>query len=259
MATIDTIEEQLHRDLLGFWDSQLRIRRVENSLHVAYPLLHPNGWQISFTVEVEQAPTQHFRLTDNGQTLRWLEDAGVTGKKAHDYLQERCTFFGLALDGYELTRTTFRFFSATEIELFAEGLQAIAYLYFRAEPQIQREGVVRNAFETLLQKSRLKKCPYNSLSGQLIPQIHFDYVIEDDDLTACKLFERKTELRQSLEIWGFRFYDLHEADPDVKRLIVYNPDVGRWDNETVQLAEGICDAFIPFNDGKRIKNFLKAA
>lgn len=235
------------------------MRCEDNSLHVAYPLLHPNGWQISFTIELEKGPTQHFRLTDNGQTLRWLEDAGVSGKKAHDYLQERCTFFGLTLDGCELTRTGFKFFSAIEIELFAEGLQAIAYLYFRAEPQILREGVVRNAFETVLQKSRLKKCQYNSLKGRLIPQIQFDYVIEDDNLTACKLFERKTELRQSLEIWGFRFYDLHVAAPNVKRLIVYNPDVGRWDNETVQLAEGICDAFIPFNDGDRIENFLKAA
>jgi len=254
------ILSELRQGLVSFWDSQLQVRQEGNSFHIAYPLLHPNGWQISFTLECLDAPARHFRLTDNGRILRWLKDVGVSGQKFRSYLQERCAFFGVTLDQRELTCVSAnKMFTPTEIELYAEGLQAIAYLYYRAEPHSQGLGVVRQAFETILQSTNVTKRHDTVLKGRLISEIHFDYVVESTDVTACKLFERKTDLRQSLEIWGFRFHDLHEYNPHVKRLVVYNPEVGRWDDETIQLAQGICDEFIPYDDGQRIKHFLHAA
>ncbi len=247
----------MRQSLLAFWDDQLRFRIDGTTCHIAYPLLAPDGWQIAFSLQCIMAPVTHFRLTDNGRTMQWLDDCCVSGRNAMAHLEERCKFLELSRDGRELVKVSAKPFTPEQIELFAEGLQAIAYLYYRAEPHSFSIGVVRTTFENVLRAGNLKLRSESSLAGKLIPQIHFDYVVQSHNLTACKLFERKTDLKQNLEMWGFRFYDLHERDPAVRRLIVYNHEVGRWDDDTMTLGAGICDEFIPFNDGSRILRCLE--
>ena len=62
---------EIKSGLLQFWSEQLRCTVEENALHIAYPLLMPDGWQLSFSL-YRNTITEVYELSDNGKIMDYL-------------------------------------------------------------------------------------------------------------------------------------------------------------------------------------------
>lgn len=256
---MNTIAKEIRSGLLGFWDEQLDLRVVEDAIHVAYPLLMPDGWQVSFSLYQSGVVGRIYELSDNGRVLDYLDDCLVSGKKVDAIIKERCEFFNISLDGRCLIHRFSKAPSPLDIELFAEGLQSVSHLCYRAEtPRIPVNNAKRN-FKRIVDVEKFKYTSNQYMRGKIIEKINVDYVIDGRNPVACKIAERKNDILEFMELWGFRFEDLKKWDPRLKAMMVYNPDIGEWDGAAKRIGDEYCDLFSPYFDSKDIICFLKQA
>ena len=165
---MNAIIEQLITGQSGFWRENLRITEGGGGiLHVAWPLLRYDGWQVSFSIDPDSSGNGVWRLTDNGTTLSLLGDMGAGGKIVAAPVKNRCVLYDIAHENGELVKLKATPFTPVELQLFAEGIQSLSFLAYRAEPVHAGLGVARRNFQALIRARGYKVCSSRSLPGKI--------------------------------------------------------------------------------------------
>lgn len=251
------LAKSIRKDLLDFWNTQLNFNTEPNAIHVAYPLLMPDGWQISFSLHVITGPSVYFKLTDGGRTFKYLTDNHVGGVKVNSLLKDKFQFFNMKRYGDELYMDYLERPTAMQLELFAEGLQSIAYLVYRSEKLHEKAFIAREMFERIVKVNDLKFRKEHCVAGKILGKIDVDYVVDRKQPVVCKIAEKFTDINSYMQIWAYRFSDIKHENDKLRTLMVYNPDMGRWDEKSIKIGKSSCDLFIPYSDTDRIQEFLK--
>ena len=148
---MNIVIEQLVARQTGFWREHLHLTEgAGGRLHVAWPLLRYDGWQVSFALDPGTSGDGVWRLSDNGTTLKLLNDMGASGKVFTAHVKSRCELYAIAQENGELTKLKTSPFTPAELQLFAEAIQALSFLAYRAEPAHEGWGIARRNFHLLI-------------------------------------------------------------------------------------------------------------
>ncbi len=225
--------DNLKLSLLRFYDEQLQCNRTAEGIHIAYPLLLPNGWQVSFSI-YENETMVSYELSDNGLIHNYLENYfSHLPKISKTIIKQKCEFYGMELleNGIFRKIMTNKIVPA-EIQLFAEGLLAVSYLIYRYE---KRSRMNNEPFETVreifIQNSFSIETNID-LCGKHYKKIHADFKHGN---SVLRVINNKDPL-SSLQITAFQFNDYKLANTKARRILIYNPDQN-WDSNCQSLAD----------------------
>ena len=224
---------KLKSSLLRFYDEQLQCRRTAEGIHIAYPLLLPNGWQISFSI-YENKTMVAYELSDNRLIYNYLENYfSRLPEISRAIIKQKCEFYGLELLEYGIFRKIItNEISPVEVQFFAEGLLAVSYLVYRYE---KRGRMNNEPFETVREIFIQNSFPVETnidLCGKHYKKIHADFKYGN---SVLRVINNRDPL-SSLQITAFQFNDYKLANADARRILIYNPDHD-WDSSCQSLAD----------------------
>lgn len=259
IADENTLITETRRRLSSFWSYALQIEWERDRLHLAWPLMLPDGLQLVF--ELRPITGAAAILSDAGRILGRLAaeglnvDAGATA----DLIERRLAFFGLERDGFELRRPARLPIEAVEVQLFAEGLSSIAQLINRHEPEAEEESVARKSVERLFQLRHLEPRRNHALEGRLEKAIRVSYYLEGRKGLALEVVDRRTNLHGYMQQWGWRWTDLHARHPQLVRAMVYDPDRQEWDAAALEIGRSVCEVFCPYHESEELGRAVEMA
>lgn len=258
IKTITSISLESCRDAMRrFWDDQTDVERVNNGLALALPLMYPDGWQVQVFIEPVSA-TQAL-ITDRGQTLMRLQEQGVNFQHGHtaELLAERKSVFDLQQDGFELQKGIRLPIDGLDVQLFAESLVSIAHLVYRFEPLQVVESAADDVLQQVFRDRSIAPRRNVEIDGEIERRIRVDYLVDQVQPVALQVVRRSRQLLPYMEQWGFRWADIHQRNPHLKRAMIYDPDKQQWDETTLNIGRKICDLFCPYTETQAIHHFLE--
>ena len=246
---------ELKKGLQEFWTEQLRCTVEESALHIAYPLLMPDGWQLSFSL-YRDTGSEVYELSDNGKIMDYLElyFPRIT-KELNFIIQERCKLYDFELsEKNNFHKLSTKKFPPHEIQLFAEGLISIAHLIYRFSRRTAYDNL---PYETVSQIYISLNHPFEShvdLRGKYHNRIYADIK------TSASIIRVLNTQRafESLQIASFQFHDYKLANPSINRILIYNPDKN-WDDDCLALAQST-DYFefsAPYTESESIRDYIR--
>lgn len=261
MSTVDTAlsPDLVRAALLDFWTGSLEIAATPTGLQFAVPSSYPDGWQIVLQLELLTPTT--VRLSDSGKTLWQLAQTGqnleadVTAQR----LRELIGSFQLQRDGWELFRFLPWPVPGAEIHLFTEALLAIAHLTYLHEPAAKSPNVARQTVEKVFRERELTVQQNHRLEGRVEKRIVVDYYAVPARPIAVQVLGRRGAVTSYMEQWGFRWRDLHDAHPQLLRVMLYDPAVQEVDSTASAIGESVCDYFGPYHETQRIHDLIDRA
>lgn len=259
--TVDenTLITETRRRLSSFWNDALQTEWERDRLHVAWPLMLPDGLQIVF--ELKPVTATAALLADAGRILGRLaaEGLNVEGGVTAELIEKRLAFFGIERDGFELRRPVRLPIEAVEVQLFAEGLSSIAQLINRHEPEAEEESVTRKSVERLFHLRHLEPKRNHALEGHLEKAIRVSYYLEGRKGLALEVVDRRTNLHAYMQQWGWRWTDLHARHPKLIRTMVYDPDRQEWDAAALEIGRSVCEVFCPYHESESLSQAVEMA
>jgi hypothetical protein len=245
--------------LSKFWADTLKIEAFQDGHAVAFPLMLPDGLQVAFHAK-EETPGK-IRLSDHGEILRHLlcEGMNIDANATKAILDRRLEFYEIQRSGLELWCQMDFPFSGDRIQIFAEGLVGIAQMILRHEPVAEEESVGRRGFERLIAGKGLEAKRNYSLEGAVEKNIRVGYFLETARPVAFEVVERKINLHQYMQVWGWRWTDLHKKRPEIFRGMIYDPDRQDWDEASLEIGRSVCEIFCPYYDTETIAAKLDEA
>ena len=129
-------------------------------------------------------------------------------------------------------------------------------MIYRSDEHHAHIEVARENFEKIIAVNKFSTRKNAVLQGRVVDEVKLDYVIDSIYPLACKISEKKTDIYNYMEIWAFRFEQIKQFNSDVKTMMIYNPDVGKWDDKSLRIGDSVCDMFTPYYDTKNIVNFI---
>lgn len=250
---------QTQERLSQFWGETLQVVWQGDHAFLAYPLMLPDGVQIVFELRPTTATTG--LLTDGGQIASRLAGDGLNleSESTSRLLDEKLAFYNIQRDGFELLRPISLPVDPVEVQVYAEGLLAVAHLINRHEPEANEESVARRSIERLFASRHLAPRRNHVLQGRLEQSIRVNYFIESKKALALEVVERKTNLHGYMQQWGWRWSDLKLAHPTIRRAMIYDPDRQDWDSTALEIGRSVCDVFCPYHESAILDDALAAA
>lgn len=253
--TVNLDFSELKKSLLGFYDEQLQCNQTAEGLHIAYPLLLPNGWQIAFSI-YESKIDCSIELSDNGLIRNYLENYFPREPAVNRaIIEEKCTFYGIEHQENGMFRKCLvNSLSPLEIQLFAEGLLAVAYLVYRYE---KRGRINNNPFNTVHEIFIQNRIPVElnvNLRGKCYNKIYADFKHGN---SIVRVVSNRNALA-TVQIAAFQFSDYKLANHDTDRILIYNPDY-HWNSDCQDLAKSnYFDFSAPYTDVDNIRSYIKS-
>jgi hypothetical protein len=251
----------LRESFASFWNDQLKIEAVRDGLIVSPPLLYADGWQV--VLFLKALTPSKWLIHDGGEVLGRLADAGISQVQSQfsAIFEQQAQFYGFEQDGLILQRVIDYPFQIADIQIFAEALVALSH----QAPKIQKE--VRVNTEQLIEQ-RVNSFFYNrqlqpkrrfKLEGQVEKSITVDYYLEGSHPLALQPVNRSQNLLPYMEQWGWRWTDLKNRYPEMKRVMVYDPDNQKWDRASLNIGRSVCDIFVPYTETEEAMGSLLTA
>jgi hypothetical protein len=260
VKTIELLTPENCREALRrFWDDQTDVVGTSRGVAMALPLMYPDGWQVQ--VFLEPVSVSRAKITDRGQTLKRLQEAGVNfdAGQTKVLLDEKKRVFELQHDGFELFREIHLPLEGMDVQLFAESLASIAHLVYRYEPYTPSESPADRTLQQVFRERQWQPKRNFELDGELEKRVRVDYYIETREPLACQVVRRRAPLLPYMEQWGFRWADLRRRHPTLRRAMVYDPDKQEWDETSLRIGREVCDMFLPYFETGSIHAFLDQA
>lgn len=249
--------ELIKPSLLNFWAEQFQFTREEDAIHIAYPLLLPNGWQISFSIYFHSVGNV-FELSDNHQITDYLSAYfSKTPNINKKIIKEKCVFFGIdQQDDGSFKKFIPESIKPQDIQLFAEGMLSIAYLVYRFEKRNQMDSL---PYETVKQIFISYDMPFETnleLQGKSFSKIHADF---KQGNSIFRVINSKDPFL-ALQISSFQFNDYKLGNPNTKRALIYNQDNPHWTSDCQSIVESpdYFEFSAPYTDIKEITGFVLA-
>jgi hypothetical protein len=249
----------LRESLQTFWQESLEIAPTPHGLEFAVPQAYPDGWQIVLRLEQPTATTA--RLSDGGKTLWQLAQTGqnIEADVTAQRIRELCDTYQLKRDGWEL----FRFLPwpapGADIHLFTEALVGIAHLAYLHEPTAKVPNVARATVEKVFRERHIEAKTNHRLEGKVENRIVVDYFATPARPLAVQVLGRRGAVTSTMEQWGFRWRDLHDAHPRLVRVMLYDPAVQEIDSTATAIGEAVCDYFGPYDNVTRLHDLVDLA
>lgn len=261
MSAVDTTlsPHVLRENLQSFWRQSLEIAVTPGGLEFAVPQTYPDGWQIVLRLELPTTTTA--RLSDGGRTLWQLAqigqniDADVTAQR----IRELCETYQLSRDGWNLFRFVSWPISGEDVHLFTEAVVSIAHLAYLHEPATRTPNVARETVEKAFRERAIVPKTNYRLEGLVEKRIVVDYFAAPRRSLAVQVLGRRGTVTSTMEQWGFRWRDLHDAHPDLLRVMLYDPAVQHIDSTATAIGESVCDYFGPYDNVTRLHDLIDAA
>jgi hypothetical protein len=253
--TPDLLRENLH----AFWRGSLEIAATPGGLEMAVPQSYPDGWQIVLRLEPVTPTTA--QLSDSGKTLWQLAQTGqnIDAEITALRLRELIEAYQLQRDGWNL----FRFIawppSGAEIHLFTEALVSIAHLSYLHEPAAKTLNIARETVEKVFRERAVAVKTNHRLEGKIEKRIVVDYFASPYRPLAVQVLGRRGPITSTMEQWGFRWRDLHDAHPSLLRVMLYDPAVQDVDGTAAAIGESVCDFFGPYHETSRLHEIIDRA
>ncbi len=261
MSTVETIlhPDQLRASLLDFWKGALEIAVTADGLECAVPQSYPDGWQI--VLKFEMLTPGVVRLSDGGKTLWQLAQTGqnLEADATAARLGEILGAFKLERDGWNLSRSMRWPVPGEEIHLFTEALVSVAHLGYLHDPTPKPSNVARQTVEKVLRERKLEFRTKHRLEGRVEKRIEVDFYAEPKRALAVQVLGRRGVVTSYMEQWGFRWRDLHDAHPQLLRVMLYDPAVQDVDSTASAIGSSVCDYFGPYHETNRLHEIIDRA
>ncbi len=261
---MNTVDTSLHPDLLrtsllDFWKGALEIATTSDGLECAMPQSFPDGWQI--VLKFEPLTPGVIRLSDGGKTLWQLAQTGqnLDADATAARLRELLAAFKIERDGWNLFRTLRWPVPGEEVHLFTEALVSVAHLSYLHDPMPKPSSVARQTVEKILHERKLEFRTNHRLEGRVEKRIEVDYYAVPKRALAVQVLGRRGAVTGYMEQWGFRWRDLHDANPDLLRVMLYDPAVQDVDSTASAIGRSVCDYFGPYHETNRLHDIIDRA
>ena len=212
--------------------------------------MHADGWQVVLYLE-PLTPTQ-WLLSDRGETVIKAIDAGMksSAKKARDSMLALGAYYGFEFDGMVAKRVVNAPFDMSEFQIFAEGLISIGHRFPPKSEAVSTDPgrMVVDSVSSFFYERKLAPIRNHVLTGEIESEILVDDFLDQKTPVALQPITRGKDLLPYMERWGFRWTDLHNAHPEIKRVMVFDPDNQEWDARSLRIGESVCDMFVPYSE-----------
>ncbi|MEX2381310.1 MAG: hypothetical protein WD490_02915 [Opitutales bacterium] len=253
----NTTIQQLRKTFQTFWDSNLRIERNAAGIVIAPPVMDATGWQV--VLHLEPMTPGKWMVSDHGKTLANGLPEGAKGFK--ERLHQLENSFGFRREGLELVKIVSEPFDAVELQIFAEGMAAVSHLVLHLLEQAKPAsftGVVESRVSSFFYSRHIAAARDTKLKGKVEAEIVVDFFVPAKRPLAVEMVKRNRNLRPYMEQWGWRWTDLKEANPDLVRIMVYDPDNQKWDETSIKIGRKVCELFIPYTETERLAEHIPA-
>lgn len=242
--------------LTSFWDGALEVESTPKGLLFTMPASYPDGWQV--VLELSQKTPKGFRLSDRGKTLSWLTGQGQnteTDAMKH-HLQRLCAEHSLEEEHGVLFRWLEPPLDATEIQVFAEGLVAVARLDILNDHRMAEEDVADTVVKRILSDAGLEAKRKHKLHVTKDRAIAVDYFIEQRRPSAIQILRAKSDISGTMEKWGFRWHELKSNYTGLAPIMLYDRDSQLIDPYSRHIGETECALFCGYDETDRIHDTL---
>lgn len=246
--------------LTTFWDGQLQIESEGHGLAVAMPLMDSSGWQV--VVHLAPFTPGQWILSDQGATLGMLDNSGKgpDGKGLREAVASHGRIYGFERDGLVLQRTVRFPFDPAEIQIFAEGLVALSHLCPKRTGAVGANVSKRieDRISRYFYDKQWTPKRHHKLAGVVETAIEVDFYLEGVRPLALQPVGRPRHLRNYMEQWGWRWTDLKNANPNLIKAMIFDPDLQHWDDDSMRIGEEVCDIFVPVYESEEALDGLLA-
>jgi hypothetical protein len=223
------------------------------------PQSYPDGWQI--VLKIDTMTPGIVQLSDGGKTLWQLAQSGqnLEADVTSQQLREILGAFRVERDGWNLFRTLRWPVPGEELHLFTEALVSIAHLGYLHDPTPRTANVARQTVEKVLRERNVEFRTNHRLEGRVEKRIEVDYFATPKRSLAVQVLGRRGVVTSYMEQWGFRWRDLHDAHPDMLRVMLYDPAVQDVDSTASAIGQSVCDYFGPYHETNRLHEIIDRA
>lgn len=261
MNTVETTfhPDQLRASMLDFWRGALEIAVTADGLECAVPQSYPDGWQI--VLKFELLTPGVVRLSDGGKTLWQLAQTGqnLEADATAARLREILGAFKIERDGWTLSRAVHWPAAGEEVHLFTEALVSVAHLGYLHDPVSKPSNVARQTVEKVFRERKVEFLTNHRLEGRVEKRIEVDYFAVPKRPLAIQVLGRRGAVTGYMEQWGFRWRDLHDAAPNLLRVMLYDPAVQDVDSTAAAIGQSVCDYFGPYHETNRLHAVIDQA
>ncbi len=220
--------------------------------------MHADGWQI--VLYLEQVTPKQWLLSDRGETLSKAVDAGIKtdSKKARETISSLSYYYGFEIEGMVAKRVVEAPFDMAAFQIFAEGIVSIGH---RFPPKVEAVAVnpgrmVSESVNSFFYERKLMPSRNHALTGHIESEIVVDYYLDQKTPVALQPITRGKDMKPYMEQWGFRWNDLQDAHPGIKRVMVFDPDNQEWDDKSLRIGESVCDLFVPYSETNAVEELI---
>ncbi len=246
------------RDLLtSFWGEALEIESTPRGLLFTMPVSYPDGWQI--VLELCGKTPKAFYLNDRGRTLGWLMGRGqnIETDAMKDHIRRLCTEHFMEVENGVLYRWLETPLDAIDLQVFAEGLAAVARLGILNDHRAAEENVADDTVQRIFQDAQIPVKRKQRLNITQERTVAVDYFAELRRPVALQIVRSKTDFSGTMEKWGFRWHELKNNYPRLAPIMVYDRDTQIIDPYSRHIGETECELFCGYDETNRIHAALK--
>jgi hypothetical protein len=258
--TVDTrfSAEALRGLLTTFWDESLEIEATPRGLVFTMPVSYPDGWQVA--LELAQLTPGRFELNDRGRTLSWLRGQGqnIHTEAVQAHLARLCAEHFLAEENGVLRRGLDAPLDATDIQVFAEGVAAIARLDLLNEHRAAEENVADATVQRVFHDAGLAPLRHHKLSITKDRNVSVDYFVEQRRPLAVQIIKAKSDFTGTIEKWGCRWDELKKVYAGLAPVMLYDRNTRRIDDYERYIGETRCELFCGYDETDRIHAVLES-
>lgn len=255
--TSTELSDTLRQLLEGFWRESLEIESTRDGVAFTMPMSYPDGWQV--VLELCQKTPNGFYVSDGGKTLSWLggrgHNPGADSVKTH--IERLCREHYLSEEKGVLFRWLQGPLDPVDLQVFAEGLVAIARLDVLVEHRILEEDVAEKTVTKIFRDAGLTPERRHRLNITPDRAVKVDFFINLRRPLAVELIRTKTDLPGTMEKWGFRWRELKKVYQELTPIMLYDRNTQIIDPYSARIGEMDCELFCGYDETDRIHSTLE--
>ena len=242
---------------------QCRVVRRGEWCHVALPFETTGGHRVE--VAISQVGSQRVLISDLGRTISELMAIGVdpAGNRARArQLEDLQRDFGLTRKNSELQIAADTNALGPTLLRFAGALKTISDMaYFHRVSAGGTTYAINLAIRSVLANDGIQFVEGEAarVSGALEKQIALDFAGTVAGHRFGVAVLGATGTKRLAEVWGFRFGDLRNAHPDLRRIAVYDVEEQSWSDDSLRILAGMTEFAVPSSRVEALPSLLRAA
>ncbi len=245
--------------LCNFYKDTIETNRIGDTLHLAMPVLMPDGWQT--VISLRQDTPKTISLSDNGATTAWLKKQGINlqAPQISHFIKQRLQMYEVELCNKSLfiQKNISAENYASHLQLFAESLSSIAHLFYRQEIHKAPHRVSYESVQNIISSEKLAGVNLDYIFNNLTYPIRVDFAIPlSKGMQAFKTIDKKSHPSARFEVDMYRLMNLAREEENVQTALVYN-EHSEIDSDLKNYAKGQLDLVCTHAERPLIRQFIR--